>query len=183
MRARPQPRLHAGDVARVDRQHQVGSSECALDGAMAWSRRPLGAARRVRSLDEGIGNAQRPGHDRPQPVGLAVIAVVGEPEIKALGMARRQGAPARDQPLRLRAHPPFKREMILRCGHARRDAAQRRHHHGVIEPAQQSPQTARHLTIARGDGTVRRFQRRVQQHAHGYSAALASDRMASRRTS
>ena len=59
VRARPQPRLHAGDVARIDGQHQVGRGQRALDGAMAEPRRALGAARRVRGLGDHIGHAQR----------------------------------------------------------------------------------------------------------------------------
>jgi len=89
MRARPQPRLDAGDVARVHRQHQVGGGQGALDGAMAEPRRALGAARRVRGLGDHIRHAQRPDNERPKPVRLAIVAMVGEPEVEAFGMAGR----------------------------------------------------------------------------------------------
>ena len=74
----------------LTRQHQVGGGQRALDGAMAEPRRALGAARRVRGLGDHIGNAERAGHDRAQPVGLAVVAMIGEPEVEAFGMAGRQ---------------------------------------------------------------------------------------------
>ena len=61
VRARPQPGLDAGDVARVHGQHQVGGGQRALDGAMAEPRRTLGAARRVRGLGDHIGHAERAG--------------------------------------------------------------------------------------------------------------------------
>ena len=70
VRARSQPGLDAGDVARVHGQHQVGGGQRALDGAMAEPRRTLGAARRVRSLGDHIGHAERPGDDRPSQSGL-----------------------------------------------------------------------------------------------------------------
>ena len=94
VRAGAQPRLHARHVARIDAQHEVGLGKRTLDGAMAEPGRALGAARRVRGLGDHIGNAERAGHDRAQPVGLAVVAMVREPEVVALRMARRQRAPA-----------------------------------------------------------------------------------------
>ena len=70
VRAGPQPRLDAGDVARVDGQHQVGRRQRALDGAMAEPRRALGAARRMRGLGDHIGHAQRRVTSGPSQSGL-----------------------------------------------------------------------------------------------------------------
>ena len=123
VRARSQPGLDAGDVARVDGQHQVGGGQRALDGAMAEPRRTLGAARRVRGLGDHIGHAERPGDDGAQPVGLAIVAMIGEPEIEAFGMTGRQASPAPDQAGRLRARAAFEREMRLRRRHAGRHPA------------------------------------------------------------
>ena len=172
VRAGPEPRPYPGDVAGIDRQHEVRRRERTLDGAMAEPRRSLGPARRMRGLGDHVGNVERPRHDRPQPVGLAVVAVIGEPEIETLGMAGRQRPPAVDQSRGLGAGAAFERQMSAGCRHARGDAAQGRHHDAMAQPAQQAGQPARHLAIARGRGTVRWLQRRVQQHAHGdHSAA------------
>ncbi len=119
-RAGPQPRLDAGDVARIDGEHEVGRRQRPLDRAMAEPRRTLGTARRMRGLGDDVGNAERARHQRAEPVGLAVVAVIGEPEVEALGMTRRQGVPARDETRRLRAGAPLQRQMRLGLAARRR---------------------------------------------------------------
>jgi hypothetical protein len=93
-------------------------------------------------------------------------------------MAGRQRAPAGDQPRRLGTGAALERQMALEHRHARRDPAERRHDHAVAEPPQQPPEAAPHLAIARRDLAVRRLQRRVQQHAHGWSSLIRTARAA-----
>jgi hypothetical protein len=64
MGARPQPSLHAGHVARIDAQHQVGFGQRAFDRAMAEPRRTLGAARGVRGFGDDVGDVERAADDR-----------------------------------------------------------------------------------------------------------------------
>ncbi len=53
------------------------------------------------------------------------------------------------------------------------DPARFRHQNLVAETFEESHQPARHLAVARRQRIVGRLQRRVQQHAHDYSAARA----------
>jgi len=165
--ARPQARADAPDVAWIDGDYEVGGGQRTLGRAMAETCRANGALRRVRGLGDHIGNAERPGDDRPQPVGFAVVAVIGEPQIEALGMMRRQRPPARNQARCLFARAPFEREVLFGFGHALGHAAARRHDNLVVEAREQPRKPARHFAVARRYRMIGRLEGRVQQHTHG----------------
>ncbi len=75
--------------------------ERALDGAMAEARVGPGRGAARGSLRRSHRDCRGRASRSAQPVGLAVVAVIGEPEVEALGMAGRQHPPARNQPCRL----------------------------------------------------------------------------------
>ena len=168
MGARPQSRLHLGLQVAGAFALQLHPRQLQLGPVAA----PLELAEPGRVLDQhaplrdDVGDAERARHQGAEPVGLAVVAVVGEPEVETLGMAGRQALPARDETCRLGAGAALQRKMRLGPRHAGGNAAERRHDDPMTELGEQPGESSRHFAITRRQRTIRRLERRVQQHPH-----------------
>ena len=115
---------------------------------------PARLLRRVGGLGEDVGNAEPRGDRRAEPVRRLVIEVVGEPEVGPRRRARRR-AESRSASLPPSVAQPLlpRRIAVVSC-ETRGDRPRGR---------RSAPRSApRHGAVARGDGMVRRLQRRVE---------------------
>ena len=131
---------------------------------MAELPRSVSALRRVRSLGDHVGNAERLADDRPEPVGRLVVEVVGEPKLRPIG--RRRPAPIvgklRGIRLALRAQRTLARFVAI----AVVAAESRGHLRAVTGGRQRIHQQPCYPPITRGRAVSGRLKRCVERDPH-----------------
>ena len=154
----------------------VGAIERRLGAGMAELPSASGALAGAGALGDRVGDAQRIGDARPDPVRRLVVDVIGEPQARALpGRAIAIGG---DQPIRFRCAlgpQPLLNGTVPATVEGAHLARQERREAGGREPLQEE---ARHGPVAGRGGVVRALQRRIEGNRHRLPHSAASREMA-----